>query len=113
MQLTEKGAEDAYQQVGSPSGFWTGSVSYPGQNEAEDLTPRRSSSPRRSLSHLRRQHLSARSAAGYQDSRERCPAEAASLGPTTTFLKVLNCLTKKCVAKEVRYMRHPLRISKS
>lgn len=99
--------------MGSLSGFWTDSVRYAGQNEAEDLTPRRSSSPRSSLSHLRWQHLSVRSAPGCQDSRVRCPAEAANLAPTTTLLKVPNCLTKKCVAREVRYVRHPLRISKS
>lgn len=41
-----------------------GSVRYTEQTEAEDLTPRRSSSPRSSLSHLRWQDLSARSAPG-------------------------------------------------
>lgn len=62
----------------------------------------------RGLSRPRWNHLFPRPPPGPQDARAHCPAEAATLTPTTALLEVLHRLTKKRVAREVHYMRHPL-----
>lgn len=113
MQLTEKGAADAYNKWEASAG--SGRAVSATQDKMRRRTWPQDAPPAPVVASLTLGGSICLFALLLDARTPACaaPRRLPASPPTTTLLKVPNCLTKKCVAREVRYVRHPLRISKS